>query len=62
MKRTGKPRAPGRISDLLEPRVLSNLLFDQNELFPSTSHLSGYVYAFGQFLSHDLQETRSSET
>lgn len=49
-------------SDLLEPRVLSNLLFDQNELFPNPGALSGYVYAFGQFISHDIQETLSGNS
>lgn len=49
-------------SDLLEPRIISNLLFDQNELFPNQGNLSGYVYAFGQFISHDIQETHSGFT
>ena len=49
-------------ADLPEPRVISNQLFDQNELFPSVANLSGYVYAFGQFISHDLQQTRSGDT
>lgn len=47
---------------LPNPRVISNALFDQNELHPSTGRLSGYVYAFGQFISHDIQETLSGNT
>lgn len=59
------PHAYGARSNIADeglpnPRTVSNQLFDQNELIPNPGNLSGYVYAFGQFISHDLQRTLSS--
>jgi hypothetical protein len=42
------------------PRELSNAVGRQETSVPNARGLSGYVYAFGQFLNHDLEWTRSS--
>ena len=47
--------------DLMGPRQIANILFDQDALIPNEGELSGYVYAFGQFISHDLQRTESGD-
>ena len=43
------------------PREISNALFRQSEVVSNARDLSGYVYAFGQFISHDSQETISGQ-
>jgi len=52
------PRIAGRPN----PQGVSNSLFGQSESMPSRRSLSGYVYAFGQFITHDIQETVSGNT
>ena len=56
----------GQINDsnLPEPRIISNMLFDQNELIQDDYQLSDYVWVFGQFIDHDitLVESNSAET
>jgi hypothetical protein len=46
---------------LPNPRVVGNALFNQDELKPSANRLSGFVYAFGQLITHDMQETVSGD-
>jgi hypothetical protein len=41
-----------------EPRIVSNAVGHQDTLIPSDRHLSGLVYAWGQFVNHDMQLTR----
>ena len=41
------------------PRSVSVELFQQQDSHPNARRLSGYVYAFGQLLSHDMQRTLS---
>ncbi|QEG37052.1 peroxidase family protein [Bythopirellula goksoeyrii] len=43
------------------PRSVSVALFQQTEPHPNARRLSGYVYAFGQFLSHDMQLTQTGQ-
>ena len=38
----------------LNPREISNLLFDQEERINDPLSLSDYVWVFGQFLDHDI--------
>jgi peroxidase len=45
-------------ADRPAPRIVSNAVGQQDTLIASDRHLSGFVYAFGQFLNHDLQLTR----
>ncbi len=40
-----------------DPRSVSVALFRQEESRPNARKLSGYVYAFGQLLSHDMQQS-----
>lgn len=49
------------IADRPNPRSISVTLFQQIQAHPNARKLSGYVYAFGQFLSHDMQHTQSGE-
>jgi hypothetical protein len=42
------------------PREVSNAVGHQETSVPNDRRLSGYVYAFGQFLNHDMEWTRSS--
>ncbi|MCA9230116.1 MAG: hypothetical protein KDA57_05665 [Planctomycetales bacterium] len=44
------------------PRSVSVELFRQQESHPNARRLSGYVYAFGQLLSHDMQLTIAGES
>jgi hypothetical protein len=41
-----------------EPRIVSNAVGQQDTLIPSDRQLSGIVYAWGQFVNHDMQLTR----
>lgn len=41
-------------SNRLNPREISNLLFDQEERIDDPLNLSDYVWVFGQFLDHDI--------
>lgn len=43
------------------PRSVSVELFQQLETHPNARKLSGYVYAFGQLLSHDMQLTMAGD-
>lgn len=52
------PRIAGRPN----PQAVSNALFRQSDSKPSRRGLSGYVYAFGQFITHDIQESISGGT
>jgi hypothetical protein len=51
-----------RISGQPNPRAVSNALFRQVDSVPNRRRLSGYVYTFGQFISHDMQQTVSGGT
>jgi hypothetical protein len=42
------------------PRMISNALFAQDSLFSDPSNLSDFVWAFGQFIDHDLSLTGDS--
>lgn len=42
------------------PRMISNLLFAQDSLLNDPSNLSDFVWAFGQFIDHDLSLTGDS--
>lgn len=42
------------------PRIISNVLFAQNELFNDPLNLSDYVWVFGQFLDHDMTAVSNS--
>jgi hypothetical protein len=45
-----QPAAPARVN----PRIISNYVFDQNERVDNSLALSDFVWAFGQFLDHDI--------
>lgn len=51
------PAAPLRINS----RSLSNLIFAQEERIDNSLNLSDYVWAFGQFLDHDISLVADSE-
>ena len=44
------------------PQAVSNAVFRQMEPVPSARRLSGYVFAFGQLITHDIQQTVSGST
>jgi len=44
------------------PREISNVLFSQDSLLPDVMSLSDYVWAFGQFVDHDITITPSDTT
>jgi hypothetical protein len=48
-----------RLTGRPNPRSVGSALFRQTVSLPNARRLSGYVYAFGNFLSHDSQETIS---
>ena len=50
--------------NLPDPRVISNKLFDQEDLISDGFNLSDYVWVFGQFIDHDitLVESDPAET
>lgn len=45
-----EPAAPSRAN----PRLISNYIFEQQERVDNQLNLSDYVWAFGQFLDHDI--------
>jgi len=47
--------------DRPNPRVISNAIAQQNEDIPSTQGLTNTIWAFGQFLDHDLTLVSDSE-
>ena len=48
-------------TDLPNPRTVSNLVVDGNGATPNTEGLSGMMYAWGQFIDHDINLTDSDE-
>ena len=42
------------------PRVISNVLFDQEEIIASDLSLSDFTWVFGQFIDHDIVLSESS--
>ncbi|MEZ4884225.1 MAG: peroxidase family protein [Chitinophagales bacterium] len=44
---------PGMV-DYPNPRMISNLLYDQPESMPNPMNISDYGWAFGQFIDHDI--------
>jgi hypothetical protein len=54
----GSARLAGRPN----PRSVGTALFRQGASQPNARRLSGYIYAFGNLLSHDTQETKSGTT
>ena len=48
-------------TDLPNARLVSNLVVDGNGATPNTEGLSGMMYAWGQFIDHDINLTRSDE-
>ena len=46
-------------ADLPLPRVISNKLFDQQGDFLEAQQLSDFVWAFGQFIDHDISLTET---
>lgn len=38
----------------INPRIVSNRLFKQQHIIPSTHNLSAFVWVFGQFIDHDI--------
>ena len=51
-----------RLTGRPNPRSVGSALFRQTSSRPDSRNLSGYVYAFGNLLSHDTQETISGNT
>ena len=45
--------APAR-SQVMNPREISNILFEQDDVIFDHSGLSDFIWAFGQFLDHDI--------
>ncbi|MEM7228468.1 MAG: peroxidase family protein [Planctomycetota bacterium] len=50
---TSAPAAPGRPS----PRAISTIIIDQVNDRPNSMNLTDYVWQWGQFLDHDIDET-----
>jgi hypothetical protein len=48
--------------DWPNPREISNLIFDQNGLINDKLELSDFVWAFGQFIDHDITLVPDQET
>jgi peroxidase len=51
-----------RLADRPNPRAVANALFRQSAPHPNVRRLSGFVYAFGNLISHDSQETIAGTT
>lgn len=47
-------------TDRPNPRLLSNIIFDQPELLPEPMALSDFTWVFGQFIDHDIGLTEGS--
>lgn len=43
------------------PRTISNIIFAQDDRVDNALNLSDYVWAFGQFLDHDISQVESNE-
>jgi hypothetical protein len=54
--------AAARLAGRPNPRSVGSALFRQLASRPNARRLSGYIYAFGNLLSHDTQETVSGTT
>ena len=54
--------ATARLAGRPNPRSVGSALFRQTAPRPDSRLLSGYVYAFGNFISHDSQNTISGTT
>lgn len=63
--RLGRARFADGVSslrtDLPNARTVSNLVVDGNAEVPNTEGLSGMMYAWGQFIDHDINLTLSDE-
>src|SRR5262249_10253693 len=58
----GDKIATARLSGRPNPRSVGSALLRQTTPRPNNRLLSGYVYAFGNFISHDTQNTISGTT
>ena len=47
-------------TNLPEPRVISNKLFDQQEFIYDANSLSDFIWVFGQFVDHDISLVESN--
>lgn len=47
-------------TDLPEPRIVSNKLFDQDVSITDANNLSDYIWVFGQFIDHDISLVESN--
>jgi peroxidase len=54
--------ATARLSGRPNPRSVGSALFRQSAAQPNNRQLSGYVYAWGNFISHDTENTVSGTT
>src|SRR5437016_6488343 len=54
--------AAARLTGRPNPRSVGLALMRQTGAKPNTRNLSGYVYAFGNFLAHDTDRTNSGTT
>ncbi len=53
------PRVDSR-GDTINPRTVSNLVFDQSGDVPNDRGLSSFVFQWGQFLDHDMDLTEDT--
>ncbi len=50
------------VTDRPEPRTISNEVVQQDEEMPSSFGVSNFLWAWGQFIDHDLDLTEAGET